>query len=409
VSNGIRPLLANFLVGLVVTCLSLIAAEALLRRFSPLDLARSQDFRVPHEVLGWVGEPGRAFRYRVPRRETILVAYNSLGLRDVEHEIAKPPGARRIVVLGDSFMEAYSVGLSDSFARRLEARLRAERENAEVINLGVGGYGTLQEYLIYRELGAGYAPDLVLLGFFTGNDLRDNSLTLQQASESGSYLKRTSRPFLDAAALPGWHVVVPDYASAQRRYRANRHSLIARLMRSSALLQAFGRAGKEIEARLEAGQTASAREALAEHGQHYCNEPPEIGEAWQITRAVLQRLQTEVSASGARLVVFSVPSLTEADRVFASKLRAALPTGTSLCIDESPPRAIGRLAGVLRELGIPFVDLLPAFRAAIGKNPEQELFVAADRHWNERGHELAARAVEWALQQRGSRAARARP
>ena len=56
---------------------------------------------------------------------------NREGLRDVEHQYAKPPGVFRILVLGDSFVEAMHVPLESTFPRRLEERLNARRRRGQ--------------------------------------------------------------------------------------------------------------------------------------------------------------------------------------------------------------------------------------------------------------------------------------
>ena len=45
--------------------------------------------------------------------------------------------------------------------------------------MGVSGYGTASEYLWYREVGRQFHPDVVLLSFYPGNDVRNNSPTLE--------------------------------------------------------------------------------------------------------------------------------------------------------------------------------------------------------------------------------------
>ena len=88
------------------------------------------------------------------------VTYNSEGWRDVEHNFENRLGAVRVLVLGDSFMEAYSVELYDAFPRRIEQFASEKGFDIEVINLGVGGYGTLQEYWYFARLGNYMNPTL---------------------------------------------------------------------------------------------------------------------------------------------------------------------------------------------------------------------------------------------------------
>jgi hypothetical protein len=113
-----------------------------------------------HPTRGWAFTPGAAETVVVEGSE-IPVAINAHGLRDVPHAYDPRPGSFRIVVLGDSFMEAWGVELADSMPRRLEQGLSSK--NAEVMNLGVRGYGTAQEYLSLKEEGMQYHPDLVVL------------------------------------------------------------------------------------------------------------------------------------------------------------------------------------------------------------------------------------------------------
>jgi len=92
---------------------------------------------------------------------------NAQGLRDGEHAYARPPGVKRVVVLGDSFTFGVGVDYGERFTELLE------REGLELINLGVNAYGTDQEVRRYELDGARYEADLVLLVTFLGNDLED--------------------------------------------------------------------------------------------------------------------------------------------------------------------------------------------------------------------------------------------
>ncbi|HVT56869.1 MAG TPA: hypothetical protein VHR45_00575 [Thermoanaerobaculia bacterium] len=95
-----------------------------------------------------------------------LGASNSLGYRDVEHEIAKPPGVVRIVVLGDSVAAGLHIRRNeDVFPPILEQSLNAQGLRAEVINLAVSGYNTQQEVETLKEKGLRYQPDLVLVAY----------------------------------------------------------------------------------------------------------------------------------------------------------------------------------------------------------------------------------------------------
>ncbi len=68
---------------------------------------------------------------------------NSTGMRDREHTRTKAPGSYRILLFGDSYMEATQVEWEDSLPYLLEKKLAARLgQPVEVINLSVSGWGT---------------------------------------------------------------------------------------------------------------------------------------------------------------------------------------------------------------------------------------------------------------------------
>ena len=75
----------------------------------------------------------------------MYVRLNAEGARDRDHVEAKPPGAYRIVVVGDSYAAAFEVELEQAFWSVLERELAtcpslAGRE-PEVINVSKRGFG----------------------------------------------------------------------------------------------------------------------------------------------------------------------------------------------------------------------------------------------------------------------------
>jgi hypothetical protein len=92
------------------------------------------------------------------------VRTNSMGIRAEREFTIEPPGdvTARIVVVGDSYTWGERVRNGETYADRLDELL----PGVEVINLGVHGYGTDQQFLYIREFGLRFKPDLVILGFF---------------------------------------------------------------------------------------------------------------------------------------------------------------------------------------------------------------------------------------------------
>ena len=106
-----------------------------------------------------------------PDVRTDRVTSNSQGLRGRREYAPEPPaGIRRVLCVGDSF--TFGAGLRDdeTMPARLEAALNGSGPARwEVLNFGVEGYGTDQQWLYFSERGPRYHPAVVVLAFFELN------------------------------------------------------------------------------------------------------------------------------------------------------------------------------------------------------------------------------------------------
>ena len=381
-----RLTLSVILLGSLGLCL--FGAEMLARWAHPLDTGNSFEYRIPHPRFGWVLMPGASYINQLPE-ESVPVSYNSGGWRDLPHTQEKPEGVGRILVLGDSFMEAYSVRFEDALPARLEQLLSTAERPVEVINFGVGGYGTLQEYLVYNAFGPAYQPDVVVLAMYLANDLVDNSLELSSMS-SKDWLKVKARPFLDPQ-VSEWRVTQVDFEGSLQRYEENRRMQaepLNRLLRNSALLQ-LGQRALELQPQRWWWKGSPSKEAPSA-SEKDLTKSAKYEESWDVTRRILTRLNGEVRAAGAHLLVMSVPDSHEIDEM--GHLVSDAP--------QTEPTAYQHLKKLLRELDVDYLDLLPAFREA-KQESGIELFRRSDHHWNPQGHALAARELAAALKLRG--------
>jgi hypothetical protein len=182
---------AGTLLLLLVSCFLAVAIIEAVLRIARFDFPFFYEY---HDVLGYHLAPGRSGRYH--EEGGSQVAINRDGLRDREHQIAKPENTYRIAILGDSFAEAKQVSYEDAFWHVLEKELGRCPEfaarNVEVINFGVSGYGTGQQWQMLQEKVWKYAPDLVILAFFTHNDISDN---VRELSKQYYGFEREDAPF----------------------------------------------------------------------------------------------------------------------------------------------------------------------------------------------------------------------
>ena len=280
---------------------SLVIGESVLRAIG----FSFPSFWLPDPLTGSRLRPGVEGWNRIEGEAYVKV--NSRGLRDREHALPKPGGTYRIAVLGDSYAEALQVRLEETFwwllARRLEACGFQPGKRIEAVNFGVSGYGTAQQLLTLRHRAADYSPDLVLLAFFPGNDVRNNSKTLERENLRPFFLLRDGKLVLDDSFATAPSFLESRRAGAQRA--ALQDLRLYQLLRKA-------RAG-----RLEVGHNAPIAVALADGAErlpplaergldeNVLREPADAAwrDAWAVTEGLLLAMRQETGRHGARFVV----------------------------------------------------------------------------------------------------------
>ena len=135
-------------------------------------------------ALGWLNHTHQRHLLRLPanasyRHTSTEFDYtftaNSLGLRGPERPFAKPAGTKRVIVIGDSFVAGYGVADKYVVTSILGGKLIDDygTRPKEVINLGRTGSSTIRELDLYTMLGRRFEPNVVVLAYFLGNDLRE--------------------------------------------------------------------------------------------------------------------------------------------------------------------------------------------------------------------------------------------
>lgn len=93
---------------------------------------------------------------------------NSWGMRDKETNLIKD--CYRVLVMGDSVIFSPDVTESQLVTEVAEKIINAEQKKIEILNAGVSGYNTEQEFIALKEKYLKLKPDLVIFAYCT-NDL----------------------------------------------------------------------------------------------------------------------------------------------------------------------------------------------------------------------------------------------
>src|SRR6202011_3554366 len=145
-----------------------LVGEMALRLFAPrlvVEVNEKHRFcRFDHD-LGWAPLENITWA-----EKGYLVHQNQFGLRAPDDmQLKKTSARKRVLVLGDSYV--WGVGASQE---ELFTAPEVYGTNDELINCGISGYGTDQEYLFYLFKGQNFDVDQVVLAFTLYNDVENN-------------------------------------------------------------------------------------------------------------------------------------------------------------------------------------------------------------------------------------------
>jgi hypothetical protein len=314
-----------------------------------------------------LNEPGTTMKYSgwLPylRREFVTtLTFNSLGFRDREYPRQKPARTFRIVVLGDSYVEAKEVELKESFHKRLELLLNSGKAPVrfEVIAFGKGGT-TIPDYmLMYREYAGLYHPDLVVLCFFPGNDVMEISPLL-------------SHRFSQWAQTVYFEKVIPAKQAFIDRWLWIRGSRLNQLLVDRLMGVYIGNLHRFDE-------QLDKPDLIAPSINVYSREyDTDWSEAWQLVRRHINEFSRYLSSREIPLLVMIVNSF---QNLGITEGQAARVRNFDL---QKPALEMQRIC---REEHVDCLDVTPAMKRL--RESGQTISWPQDGHWTPAGHAAAA-------------------
>ncbi len=259
---------------------------------------------------------------------------NSRRLRGTrELDYAKGPGVQRIAVFGDSFTYGLAMADGETFCARLEAALAP----IEVLNFGVNGYGTDQQYLYWSREGERYQPDIVLLAVFVP-DFHRNLFRVRGAPKPRFVLDQ-ERLRLDNVPVATPQEFVREHAPA--------------CTSASRVLDLLRWAWRE--------RVQSTDETAFQRGA-------------ELTRAIVGSFNAEVRATGALFACVVIPY--HDFRRYRDHQRIE--------------RVFEQSAA---ESGFPLLNLTEPFQTLEASDPSRPLY-GSNGHWNAAGHAVAAERIQ---------------
>lgn len=208
-----------------VVAATLLLAEAALRLFDPIGIgyyfetARYFDAMVPDPDFGYLHAPSWQSVFQATR-----VSFNRHGLRWPEVDVEKRPGARRLLVVGDSVVFGWGAPQDSIFAARVQRALAARCPQWEVIAAGAGSWNTRNEVEFVRKRGLDFSPDALLL-FIVSNDVTPSAKGRAEVARERLLTQGPPRPRAERIAGRVWAFAARrSYAAAAVRHLASTRS-----------------------------------------------------------------------------------------------------------------------------------------------------------------------------------------
>jgi hypothetical protein len=305
-------------------------------------------------------------------------------------------------MLGDSFVEAQQVAEEATACEFIQHELngmlpaieqsRQQRfKRVEVLNFGVDGYGTAQEFFTLLEDVWQFSPDMVVLAFFPGNDVRNNSAILEGDKCRPFFVPHDSEFMLGGpfAASTAFHF------SCFLRFESYHSQLLDVLGESRNALRAQLRKwGEHPDPPATSHQAAGIRmQVLQEPGINDLIYRPPINQvwrdAWNVSEAEIEMTEQNARAHHAifLLVIIGTGIQVDPRPAYQTAYLKAV-QGTDLLYPSH------RLTAFAAKKGFAALDLVPEMKAFAQENqiyfhgfPNTRLGTG---HWNEAGNRFAA-------------------
>lgn len=319
---------------------------------------------------------------------------NAYGFNDRDYPLEKTPGNYRIVVIGDSY--SWAGNLDGNYTAILEKQFEAHygSPKVDVINVGFPMADPPMYLGMLKKYGLKFNPDLVVLGFFVGNDLH-TPVNQKRIVLNDTFIDvdRTKEVKLFGYPLIGQSRV---WLFLQQRYRVFQEQL------------KLQEAQQQNQGKLELIEGAVAQETPTpspspEPPPMYSEETFLEIERWKLEinhiadyqggkftpqfeyslQAVVEMAEI-LKAENIPFLVAIYPSEYQVNSTLAEKIFTAYQLNPEDYDLELPQKVV---IETLKAHGIDYLDMLEPFQEA-GK--EEVLYLLRDTHWNLKGNQLAA-------------------
>jgi len=294
---------------------------------------------------------------------------NNVGARDKDRSLKNYTNKKRIIFLGDSFVEGNMVNTPNRCSDILE-----KHTDLEHLNFGITGTSPINYYLMYKSLAKKFDHDVVIVGILPANDFDDFS----DAEKEGLINYPILRPYWEnkshgyelkytLASINQSYISLAIYNKPIEIYHTI-DSIYHNLSFWKKLKNEFI-SNSYILGLVEEMSKEKRKENYSYAKGMFENYPKD---KWGTFSHSLKKIIEE--AKGKQVIILAFPVLKDIQ---------------SFNINHKNQLSI-QLSSFCKKNNVGYIDLLPEFSRV--KNPS-ELYVECDGHWNEKGDKIAAEII----------------
>lgn len=295
----------------------------------------------------------------------VMYRRNSVGAADIERE--RQSVRKRIVVLGDSFVDGYTTLDSNRMSNQAE-----KATGIPHLNFGCGSMGTIQYSLVYKHLAKTFSHDAVIVFTLPGNDFEDNEdigeMIFYRPLLVGKYPNYTlTHNFNDITKSDAYPYNQMNGILYEPKLTTNQ-KIKARLLENTFMFNVIEKISSKINALPASTQKPS-----------YFNTVNDV--QWDKMRYSFEQIDKEANVSlkeGKRrkIIIVALPALHDLE---------------NRKIKNGPMLLSKKLTTLCENKGWGYIDVLEYFYAH--SNNYKELYLSCDPHWSVKGHQLASEAI----------------
>lgn len=315
-----------------------------------------------HPKYGYTAHPNLKFLRKSDKQEEwAWHSYNPDGFRDMYDS-----GAQNIVVVGDSFTEGWLADNNATYPHLLDRW----SPNTTFHNYGMGGYGTDQELLVYRDVADEQDHKMVIVGYYFGNDMSNNvqsSPRLPQFGINNGSLIQTQSPTNETQSPTneGGGILAGKYVQPFQDYLGgNTHTY-----------------------RFIAPKLATSIRALTGEKRERPTPPSgaELAEQRQLTKHLLSAISSQAEQHDARVLIVGIPTRGEVNPSYPGRYS---------------PEDAEKYMDVQREMirnvsadssHVEYLDLKPQLVDEHERG--NQVYGTTDAHMNEYGYRITAQVI----------------